>query len=303
MTGDVSAARAALAAGAAVDHRNANGISPLLVCAGGMGPPALVELLLANGAAADGADRQGWSPLTFVCSSGQLPLVELLLGAGADVDGGAGAGAGGPGRCVVRRACRFLVVAVCAIGATTCTVWHTTRESQPGGRLCRLGLSRAYAPLSLPPPPPTPSAAQGRLAAAHARCVPGPRARRGAAAGRRRRRGRLDRGARVARAARTRGVRTVVSERPACTVGRSSQRQRCHVQRATTPRAPPPRAHHVCRASRRWRGRPLPAMTTSWRCCWAGGAPPQPRGEQPPPAGWRAGQPHCQTAPRLVACI
>jgi ankyrin repeat protein len=137
MTGDVSAARAALAAGAAVDHRNANGISPLLVCAGGMGPPALVELLLASGAAADGADRQGWSPLTFVCSSGQLPLVELLLGAGADVDGGAGAGAGGPGRCVVRRACRFLVGGGLrnrggGLGATTCSVWHSTRESQPG---------------------------------------------------------------------------------------------------------------------------------------------------------------------------
>ena len=70
-----------------MNHANANGITPLLVCCGGMGPPAMVALLLERGARVDFADSQGWTPLVFVSSSGQLPLLEQLLQAGADVNG------------------------------------------------------------------------------------------------------------------------------------------------------------------------------------------------------------------------
>lgn len=54
-----------------------------MVCCGGLGPPALVALLLAAGADAQAVDNTGWCPLVFVASSGQLPLLDLLLAAGA----------------------------------------------------------------------------------------------------------------------------------------------------------------------------------------------------------------------------
>ena len=85
MLGDVEAAQAALEAGAGVNHANAHGMTPLLVCCGGLGPPRLVELLISAGADVNQADTSSWSPLIYVASSGQLPLLELLLRAGADV--------------------------------------------------------------------------------------------------------------------------------------------------------------------------------------------------------------------------
>jgi ankyrin repeat protein len=93
MTGDVERAAAALGAGAAVDARNAHGITPLLVACGGVGPVELVRLLLTSGASADGRDAQGWTPLIYAASSGQLALMNELLRAGADVNAqGSGAG-------------------------------------------------------------------------------------------------------------------------------------------------------------------------------------------------------------------
>lgn len=86
MTGDVERAAAALTAGAAVDARNAHGITPLLVACGGVGPADLVRLLLTSGASADGCDAQGWTPLVYAASSGQLALMNELLSAGADVN-------------------------------------------------------------------------------------------------------------------------------------------------------------------------------------------------------------------------
>ena len=85
MTGDVDAARDAIVAGANVDHANSHGMTPLLVVSGGVGPPSMMELLILAGADVNRADLSGWSALIYVCSSGQMPLVDLLLAAGANV--------------------------------------------------------------------------------------------------------------------------------------------------------------------------------------------------------------------------
>jgi ankyrin repeat protein len=86
MVGDEEGAREALAQGANPNYVNENGITPLLVCCGGVGPASLVAALLRAGARHDLCDPTGWSPLIFVASSGQIPLLEHLLAAGADVN-------------------------------------------------------------------------------------------------------------------------------------------------------------------------------------------------------------------------
>jgi ankyrin repeat protein len=90
MVGDVDGAASALAAGASPHYRNAHGITPLLVACGGVGPLAMVQLLLSAGAGVDSADPAGWTPLVYVASSGQLLLMEALLEAGAAVEGARG---------------------------------------------------------------------------------------------------------------------------------------------------------------------------------------------------------------------
>ncbi len=84
MTGDTERAIAALDAGAPAASRNAHGLSPLHVVAGGVGPPALLTALLAAGVAVDSEDSEGWTALIYVASSGQLALLELLLAGGAN---------------------------------------------------------------------------------------------------------------------------------------------------------------------------------------------------------------------------
>lgn len=79
MVGDLEAAVAALDEGADSNCRNSHGLTPLIVCCGGMGPPSLVAELLNRGADPNARDKAGWTPLIFVASSGQLPLIELLL--------------------------------------------------------------------------------------------------------------------------------------------------------------------------------------------------------------------------------
>jgi hypothetical protein len=87
MTGDLASARAALAAGAAPSHANVHGVSPLLVVAGGAASNApLMRALLEAGADVAARDRTGWTALVLVASSGQMPLLELLLAAGADAN-------------------------------------------------------------------------------------------------------------------------------------------------------------------------------------------------------------------------
>jgi len=79
MTGDVEAAVAAIKEGANVRITNSHGLTPLIVCSGGVGPVAMMRLLLEHGADPNCEDKAGWTPLVFVASSGQLPLVETLL--------------------------------------------------------------------------------------------------------------------------------------------------------------------------------------------------------------------------------
>jgi ankyrin repeat protein len=81
MTGDTDAATAALASGANPDVRNPNHLTPLVLCAGGIGSDdaPMMALLLAAGADPNCADKAGWTPLIFVASCGALPMIELLL--------------------------------------------------------------------------------------------------------------------------------------------------------------------------------------------------------------------------------
>ncbi len=85
MTGDVDAAKEAIDAGASPKYTNAHGLTPLHVCAGGMGPASMMKLLIEAGAEVNAQDKEGWTPLVLVSSSGQIPLLDLLLDAGANV--------------------------------------------------------------------------------------------------------------------------------------------------------------------------------------------------------------------------
>jgi ankyrin repeat protein len=101
MRGDAEAGQQALAAGACIEARNANGLNALLVvAAGGPGGAPLLEVLLAAGAEHDCEDEQGWSATVYAASGGVLPLLAPLLAAarakpvsprGASDGGGGGA--------------------------------------------------------------------------------------------------------------------------------------------------------------------------------------------------------------------
>lgn len=86
MTGDLEAAAAALGAGAEVNHVNEHGLTPLHVVSGGVGPAAMMDLLIKAGADVNAPDNTGWTCLVLVSSTGIVPLLELLLAAGADVN-------------------------------------------------------------------------------------------------------------------------------------------------------------------------------------------------------------------------
>ena len=87
MTGDVERAMSALSRGADPNVANARGITPLLVACGGVGPVGMLEALLGAGAGCDSADPEGWTPLTYAASSGQLALMDTLLAGGANASG------------------------------------------------------------------------------------------------------------------------------------------------------------------------------------------------------------------------
>jgi len=84
-TGHPKCARLLLAAHAAVDHAESNGVTPL-IAACDKGDGDCVQLLLAAHAAVDQAERNGTTPLISACNKGNGDCVQLLLAAHAAVD-------------------------------------------------------------------------------------------------------------------------------------------------------------------------------------------------------------------------
>jgi ankyrin repeat protein len=86
VSGDVARVHAALDAGASVEVRDGDGLTPLMVAAG-RGRADLVKVLLDAGADVFTADsRAGASALHKACQGGNVVVVRLLLDAGAFVD-------------------------------------------------------------------------------------------------------------------------------------------------------------------------------------------------------------------------
>jgi ankyrin len=85
------AVRAALAGGADVNARQADG-STALHWAVHLDDAALVDALLAAGADADAANDYGATPLTLACINANAAIVEKLLAAGADANAAASTG-------------------------------------------------------------------------------------------------------------------------------------------------------------------------------------------------------------------
>ena len=85
LSGDNTAARALVAAGADVDTPQADGTTPLHWAARG-NQVDITDLLLRAGADANAANRYGMTPLWLACTNGSPEIVALLLDAGADPD-------------------------------------------------------------------------------------------------------------------------------------------------------------------------------------------------------------------------
>lgn len=92
-SGEPEGVRAALADGAAVDFRNAEGFTPLMVAVSEGAEPALLGLLLQAGADVNASTAAGATPLSLAASSGTPAQVLYLMNAGADpsVEGEGGA--------------------------------------------------------------------------------------------------------------------------------------------------------------------------------------------------------------------
>lgn len=84
-TGDTSAAKQLIAAGADVNVRNRHGSTALMGAAAG-GHVEIVKQLLAKKAAIDAQGEQGATALMFAARNGHLPVVETLLKNGAKLD-------------------------------------------------------------------------------------------------------------------------------------------------------------------------------------------------------------------------
>lgn len=82
--GYVEVARALIAEGARVDYVDPSGLTPLMLAALN-GPPAMVELLLSQGASVD-VSAGGATPLTEAMRKGDPLVLRVLLEAGADPD-------------------------------------------------------------------------------------------------------------------------------------------------------------------------------------------------------------------------
>lgn len=84
---NVSLAEKVLKAGAAINCKNRQGITPLhIACYKEGDNSAIVRLLLENGANSNCADIQGNTPLHFALAYGKYSLITVLIQAGADVN-------------------------------------------------------------------------------------------------------------------------------------------------------------------------------------------------------------------------
>ena len=83
--GNIEAIKQHLAAGADVNAKDDDGISPLLLAAT-WGHKEIVELLIANGAVVNAKGVDGLTPLHITAGRGHKELVELFIANGADVN-------------------------------------------------------------------------------------------------------------------------------------------------------------------------------------------------------------------------
>ncbi len=96
MSGDTKAVEAALAGGAEVNSRDADGITPLMHAARGKSPeianpnptdhPAVVELLIKRGANVNAKTEAGFVALFWAARYGHEKVAKVLIDNGADVN-------------------------------------------------------------------------------------------------------------------------------------------------------------------------------------------------------------------------
>ncbi|MGD0090938.1 MAG: ankyrin repeat domain-containing protein [Planctomycetota bacterium] len=86
LDGKCAAAKLLIGAGAKVNARTENGLTPLhLVCLSN-GKVETVEVLVAGGADVNATDEKGWTPLYYACCIiANLPVAKALLASGADI--------------------------------------------------------------------------------------------------------------------------------------------------------------------------------------------------------------------------
>jgi ankyrin repeat protein len=85
LRGTVEEIRAAVAAGADIEARDADGLTPLMHAAGENSPDAIL-LLVEAGADLEARDPYGWTPLMRAASFNAPAAIGTLLEAGADVE-------------------------------------------------------------------------------------------------------------------------------------------------------------------------------------------------------------------------